>query len=211
MLRVSQLGKRYRANGKEFWALRGVDLEVDLGDRLGITGPNGSGKSTLLKLLARVTRPSEGKIVLGGRTSALLEVGTGFHHELTGRENIFLSGAILGMAKREVRRHFDAIVAFSEIEPFLDIPAKRFSSGMFLRLAFSIMAHLQSEILIIDEILAMGDAAFQERCLDKMFELSDRGRAIIFVSHDRAKIDRLCNRVVAMNRGRLDVGQMALQ
>ena len=211
MIRMKKVGKRYRVEGHAFWALRDVDLEVQAGETLGIIGPNGSGKSTLLKLLARVTRPSEGIIELNGRVGALLEVGTGFHHELTGRENIFLSGAILGMSKKEVKRHFDEIVAFSEIESFLETPVKRYSSGMFLRLAFSIMAHLKSEILIIDEILAVGDRPFQEKCFAKMREVADEGRAVLFVSHDETKVEKLCSRIVQMHEGNLSECQAALQ
>jgi len=203
MIEMKKVGKCYLVEGKPFWALRNVDLEVDAGETLGVIGLNGSGKSTLLKLLARVTQPTEGEIELGGRVGALLEVGTGFHHELTGQENVFLSGAILGMSKREVKRHFDEIVAFSGIESFLDIPVKRYSSGMFLRLAFSIMAHLRSEILIIDEILAVGDSAFQEKCFAKMRQVADEGRCVLFVSHDENKVERLCSRIVQMHEGTL--------
>ena len=205
------VGKRYQVEGKPFWAVRDLDLEVASGETLGIMGPNGSGKSTLLKLLARVTAPTEGTITYEGRVGALLEVGTGFHHELTGRENIFLSGAILGMGKKEVRRHFDAIVAFSEIEDFLDTPVKRYSSGMFLRLGFSIMAHLKSEILIIDEILSVGDQEFQEKCFAKMREVASEGRTLFFVSHDPTKIEAISDRTVLMEGGRLHACQPALQ
>lgn len=205
------VGKRYQVEGKPFWAVRDLDLEVASGETLGIMGPNGSGKSTLLKLLARVTAPTEGTITYEGRVGALLEVGTGFHHELTGRENIFLSGAILGMGKKEVRRHFDAIVAFSEIEDFLDTPVKRYSSGMFLRLGFSIMAHLKSEILIIDEILSVGDQEFQEKCFAKMREVASEGRTLLFVSHDPTKIEAISDRTVLMEGGRLHACQPALQ
>lgn len=211
MIRMQGVGKRYQVEGKPFWAVRDLDLEVASGETLGIMGPNGSGKSTLLKLLARVTAPTEGTITYEGRVGALLEVGTGFHHELTGRENIFLSGAILGMGKKEVRRHFDAIVAFSEIEDFLDTPVKRYSSGMFLRLGFSIMAHLKSEILIIDEILSVGDQEFQEKCFAKMREVASEGRTLLFVSHDPTKIEAISDRTVLMEGGRLHACQPALQ
>lgn len=211
MIRMQGVGKRYQVEGKPFWAVRDLDLEVDSGETLGIMGPNGSGKSTLLKLLARVTAPTEGTIAYEGRVGALLEVGTGFHHELTGRENIFLSGAILGMGKKEVRRHFDAIVAFSETEDFLDTPVKRYSSGMFLRLGFSIMAHLKSEILIIDEILSVGDQEFQEKCFAKMREVASEGRTLLFVSHDPTKIKAVSDRTVLMEGGRIHACQPALQ
>jgi lipopolysaccharide transport system ATP-binding protein len=211
MIRMQRVGKQYQVEGKPFWAVRDLDLEVESAQTLGIIGSNGSGKSTLLKLLARVTPPTKGTIVYEGRVGALLEVGTGFHHELTGRENIFLSGAILGMGKKEVRRHFDAIVAFSEIEDFLDTPVKRYSSGMFLRLGFAIMAHLKSEILIIDEILAVGDQEFQEKCFAKMREVAFEGRTILFVSHNLQKIEEISDRIVLMEGGRLNAYQTALQ
>lgn len=211
MIQVRNLGKQYRIEGSPFWALRHLNLEVAPGVALGITGSNGSGKSTLLKLLARVTRPTEGTIELGGRVGALLEVGTGFHHELTGRENVYLSGAILGMGKAEVKRHFDEIVAFSEIEPFLDTPVKRYSSGMFLRLGFSIMAHLRAEILLVDEILSVGDGPFQKKCLSKMRAVVQGGKTVIFVSHEREKIDILCDRVITMHEGSIIESKAGLQ
>jgi lipopolysaccharide transport system ATP-binding protein len=186
---------------EEFWALRGLDLEVPKGQRLGIIGRNGAGKSTLLKLLSRITDPSEGRISLRGRVASLLEVGTGFHPELSGRENIFLNGAILGMRRPEVRAKFDAIVAFAEVERFLDTPVKRYSSGMYMRLAFAVAAHLEPEILIVDEVLAVGDAAFQKKCLGKMAEIGDSGRTLIFVSHQMNAVERLCNRCLVLESG----------
>ena len=170
---------------EEFWALKNVSFEAKHGEVLGIIGRNGAGKSTLLKILSRITEPTRGRVQLRGRISSLLEVGTGFHPELTGRENIFLNGAILGMTQREIRKKFDEIVAFAEIEKFLDTPVKRYSSGMYVRLAFAVAAHLEPEILIIDEVLAVGDAEFQKKCLGKMDEVSrSHGRTVLFVSHN---------------------------
>jgi len=186
-----------------FWALSELNLEVYAGEAIGVVGANGSGKSTLLKLLSRVTWPTTGQIDLFGRVGALLEVGTGFHPDLTGRENIFLCGAILGMEKKEIAQRFDEIVAFSEVETFLDTPVKRFSSGMFLRLAFSVMSHLNSEILIVDEIIAVGDQEFQKKCVCKMQEILTEGRTIFFVSHQMEKIRALCSRVLWLENGKL--------
>jgi len=186
-----------------FWALRDINLDVNPGERLGIVGCNGAGKSTLLKILSRITEPSEGRVRLYGRVGSLLEVGTGFHGELTGRENIYLNGAILGMKHAEIARNFDAIVAFAEVERFLNIPVKRYSSGMYMRLAFAVAAHLQPEILIVDEVLAVGDAAFQRKCLGKMSEVSRDGRTIIFVSHNMSAVQNLCSRVVWLAGGRV--------
>ena len=200
MIEVDGLGKLY---GQNLWALQNLTLYIAPGEKVGCVGPNGSGKSTFLQLVSRVIWPTTGRIKLGGRVGALLEVGTGFHHELTGRENIYLSGAILGMHRREVKSHFDAIVDFSGVEAFLDIPVKRYSSGMFLRLAFAIMAHLNSAILIIDEIMSVGDQHFQEKCLCKMRELAEGGRTIILVSHDQSLIDSFCTRVITLKQGRL--------
>jgi lipopolysaccharide transport system ATP-binding protein len=183
------------------WALRDVDLEVRSGEVLGIVGRNGAGKSTLLKVLSRVTHPTTGRAELAGRVGALLEVGTGFHAELTGRENIFLNGAILGMRKADIRRQFDAIVDFAEIERFLDTPVKRYSSGMYMRLAFSIAAHFEPEILIVDEVLAVGDAAFQKKCLGKMGSVAEEGRTILFVSHNMPAVQALCDRAVWLHQG----------
>ncbi|MBP7074082.1 MAG: ABC transporter ATP-binding protein [Rhabdochlamydiaceae bacterium] len=195
-----ELSKSY---DREFWALQNINFAIEPGETLGIIGTNGSGKSTLLKILARVTWPTTGRIEIYGRISALLEVGTGFHLELTGRENIFLSGAMLGMKRQEVSKHFDEIVAFSGVEKFLDTPVKRYSSGMFLRLAFSIMAHLKNEILIIDEILAVGDAQFQAKCIDKIQSIVKEGRTIIFVSHQFAKVRSLCKQTLWIKEGQL--------
>ena len=186
-----------------FWALRDVNLDINQGDVIGIIGRNGAGKSTLLKILSRITSPTEGQVVLRGRLASLLEVGTGFHPELTGRENIFLNGAILGMRKAEIDRRFDEIVAFSEIEKFLDTPVKHYSSGMYVRLAFAVAAHLDPEILIVDEVLAVGDISFQKKCLGKMGEVSRGGRTVVFVSHNMAAVENLCTRGVVLHQGRL--------
>lgn len=187
---------------EEFWALRELELTIEQGDRVGIIGRNGAGKSTLLKVLSRITEPTTGRITIRGRVSSLLEVGTGFHPELTGRENIYLNGAILGMTKAEIRGKFDEIVAFSEIERFLDTPVKRYSSGMHVRLAFSVAAHLDPEILIVDEVLAVGDAAFQRKCLGKMGEAGREGRTVLFVSHNMSAVRQLCERGVVLDGGR---------
>jgi lipopolysaccharide transport system ATP-binding protein len=187
---------------EEFWALKNISFEVKRGEVLGIIGRNGAGKSTLLKILSHITEPTEGRILLGGRVASLLEVGTGFHPELTGRENIFLNGAILGMTQREIRRKFDEIVAFAEVEKFLDTPVKHFSSGMYVRLAFAVAAHLDPEILIVDEVLAVGDAEFQKKCLGKMGEVSrQEGRTVLFVSHNLAAIAELTDRALLLNSG----------
>jgi lipopolysaccharide transport system ATP-binding protein len=194
-----------RAQTKEdFWALRDVSFEVKEGEVIGIIGRNGAGKSTLLKILSRITDPTEGRIKIKGRVASLLEVGTGFHPELTGRENIFLNGAILGMHRSEIRKKFDEIVAFAEIEKFLDTPVKRYSSGMYVRLAFAVAAHLEPEILIVDEVLAVGDAEFQKKCLGKMGEVAKGGRTIIFVSHDMRNITRLCDKGLLLESGKIE-------
>jgi lipopolysaccharide transport system ATP-binding protein len=191
---------------EEFWALKDVGFEVKQGDRLGIIGRNGAGKSTLLKILSRITEPTAGKIRIKGRIASLLEVGTGFHHELTGRENIFLNGAILGMSRAEIKRKFDDIVDFSGVEKFLDTPVKRYSSGMYVRLAFSVAAHLEPEILVVDEVLAVGDEEFQKKCLGKMKDVSsDDGRTVLFVSHNMGIIAQLCNKALLLNKGSLEV------
>jgi lipopolysaccharide transport system ATP-binding protein len=192
------------AKHSEIWALRDINLEVGQGEALGLIGHNGAGKSTLLKILSRITEPTEGRVLLHGRVASLLEVGTGFHPELTGRENIFLNGAILGMSREEIRRNFDAIVAFSEIEQFIDTPVKRFSSGMYVRLAFAVAAHLTPEILLVDEVLAVGDIDFQRRCLGRMNEVARSGRTVVFVSHNLASIESLCSRTVLMSRGHVE-------
>jgi lipopolysaccharide transport system ATP-binding protein len=188
---------------EELWALKDIDLEVQQGERVGIIGCNGAGKSTLLKILSRITEPTIGRVRIKGRVSSLLEVGTGFHPELTGRENIFLNGAILGMTRQEIKQRFDEIVAFAELEKFLDTPVKRYSGGMYVRLAFAVAAHLEPEILLVDEVLAVGDAAFQKKCLGKMENVAQRGRTVLFVSHNMAAISSLCTRTVIMEEGRL--------
>lgn len=191
-------------NGQQtLWALRNVNLEIGQGELVGIIGHNGAGKSTLLKILSRVTKPTTGEVELFGRIGSLLEVGTGFHPDLTGRENIFLSGAILGMRRTEIERKFDEIVAFSELEKFIETSVKWYSSGMYVRLAFSVAAHLEPEILMMDEVLAVGDAAFQQKCMDKMREIRQQGRTILFVSHDMAAITRLCKRAVLIEHGEI--------
>jgi len=188
---------------EEFWALNDVSFEVKRGEVLGIIGHNGAGKSTLLKILSRITEPTRGRVVICGRVASLLEVGTGFHQELTGRENIYLNGAILGMSRAEIRGKFDEIVAFAEIEKFLDTPVKRYSSGMYVRLAFAVAAHLEPEILLVDEVLAVGDAEFQKKCLGKVGEISSSGRTVLFVSHNMAAIRDLCERTVLFSRGEI--------
>lgn len=187
----------------EFWALKNVSFEVQKGEVIGIIGRNGAGKSTLLKILSRITPPTEGKIEMRGRVASLLEVGTGFNPELTGRENIYLNGAILGMSKKEINEKFDQIVEFSEIGKFLDTPVKRYSSGMYVRLAFSVAAHLEPEILIIDEVLAVGDAAFQEKCLGKINEVSKGGRTVLFVSHNMVAVEKLCKKSIFLENGKI--------
>jgi lipopolysaccharide transport system ATP-binding protein len=188
---------------EEFWALQDVNFTIQQGDRVGVVGRNGAGKSTLLKVLSRITEPTSGSIKIRGRVASLLEVGTGFHPELTGRENIFLNGAILGMSKAEIRRKFDEIVDFAEVEKFLDTPVKRYSSGMYVRLAFAVAAHLEPEILIVDEVLAVGDAQFQSKCLGKMQDVSQGGRTVLFVSHNMAAIRQLCSSSLLMHQGQL--------
>lgn len=186
---------------EEFWALRDVSFEVKQGDVIGIIGHNGAGKSTLLKILTRITEPTEGRVTIRGRVASLLEVGTGFHSELTGRENIYLNGAILGMAREEIRQKFDEIVAFAEVESFLDTPVKRYSSGMYVRLAFAVAAHLEPEILIVDEVLAVGDAQFQKKCLARMSEVAKNGRTVLFVSHNMVAVRNLCSRAILLSHG----------
>lgn len=199
---VGQKNDKTPAN-ENFWALRDVSLEINHGDVVGLIGRNGSGKSTLLKILSRITEPTEGRAQVYGRVGSLLEVGTGFHPELTGRENIYLSGAILGMKEKEITRHFDEIVAFAEIEPFLDTPVKRYSSGMYVRLAFSVAAHMETEILLVDEVLAVGDVAFQKKCLGKMSQVNRSGRTVLFVSHNMSAVENLCARAVVLQDGRV--------
>jgi lipopolysaccharide transport system ATP-binding protein len=188
---------------KEFWALKDINFTVNKGDRIGIIGHNGAGKSTLLKLFSRITVPTEGSIEVQGRISSLLEVGTGFHQELTGRENIYLNGAILGMTHSEIESKFNDIVEFSEIGDFLDTPVKRYSSGMYVRLAFAVAAHLDPDILIVDEVLAVGDAKFQQKCLGKMENVAGEGRTILYVSHNMITVQQLCNRVIVIDHGKI--------
>jgi lipopolysaccharide transport system ATP-binding protein len=188
---------------EEIWAVRDVSFELRDGDRLGLIGRNGAGKSTLLKILSRITEPSAGRVTLHGNVASLLEVGTGFHPELTGRENVYLNGTILGMRRAEISRKFDEIVAFAEVEKFLDTPVKRYSSGMYVRLAFAVAAHLEQDILLVDEVLAVGDAAFQKKCMTKMGAVAREGRTIVFVSHNLAAIEQLCTTAIWLDRGRM--------
>ncbi len=192
-----------RATHEEFWALHDVSFTVERGEVVGVIGKNGAGKSTLLKILSRITEPTGGSAEIYGRVGTLLEVGTGFHPELTGRENTFLNGAILGMRREEIARKFDEIVAFSEVEQFIDTPVKHYSSGMYLRLAFAVAAHLEPEILVVDEVLAVGDAAFQRKCLGKMGEIANQGRTVLFVSHSMGAVRGLCNRAIWLEGGRV--------
>lgn len=218
-IRIEGLGKKYRRgvehygslierlrrghSGEEFWALKDVSFEVKQGEVLGIIGRNGAGKSTLLKILSRITRPTTGQAEISGRVGSLLEVGTGFHPELTGRENIYLNGAILGMKKAEIDRKFDEIVAFAEVEKFIDTPVKRYSSGMYVRLAFAVAAHLETEIMLVDEVLAVGDTAFQKKCLGKMGDVVKEGRTVLFVSHNMRSISNLTQHCIWIERGRI--------
>ncbi len=232
VIRVERLSKRYRVGGRvenhrrlgealgelaraafrplrgnaadeTFWALKDVSFEVSRGEVLGIVGRNGAGKSTLLKVLSRITEPTEGRAELRGRVASLLEVGTGFHGELSGRENVYLNGTFLGMRKREIDQKFDAIVAFSEVDRFIDTPVKRYSSGMYVRLAFAVAAHLEPEILLVDEVLAVGDAEFQRKCLGKMNDIAKEGRTVLFVSHNMAAIQKLCSSAILLREGRV--------
>ena len=195
--------RRDRRTKEKIWALRDVSFEVAAGEVVGVIGRNGAGKSTLLKVLSRITEPTEGRVELRGRVGSLLEMGTGFHLELTGRENIYLSGAILGMKRAEIVQRFDEIVAFAEIERFLDTPVKHYSTGMYLRLAFAVAAHLEPEILLVDEVLAVGDAAFQKKCLGKMGDVARSGRTVLFVSHNMAAVQRLCSQTMVLRFGSL--------
>lgn len=201
---IAALFRRFTATGSnDFWALRDVTLDIEAGEVLGIIGPNGAGKSTLLKLISRITVPTEGRITLRGQVGSLLEVGTGFHPELTGRDNVYLNGAILGMSRREIDAAFDAIVEFAGVARFLDTPVKRYSTGMFVRLGFAVAAHLRCDILLVDEVLAVGDARFQQRCLEKMDDVTQDGRTVVFVSHQMSSIRNLCRRVVWLDDGRV--------
>jgi len=210
--KVKSFGGLFSRNGKvedptheDFWALKDVSFEIKQGDRVGIIGRNGAGKSTLLKILSRITEPTSGKISIRGRVASLLEVGTGFHPELTGRENVYLNGAILGMDRSDIKRKFDEIVAFAEVEKFLDTPVKRYSSGMYVRLAFAVAAHLEPEILIVDEVLAVGDAQFQKKCLGKMEDVGKEGRTVLFVSHNMATVTTLCQRAIWLVDGQVNL------
>ena len=201
--KVGDAVRTQAGNGNRIWALRDVDFRIETGEVVGLVGENGAGKSTLLKILSRITMPTKGRIELHGRVGSLLEVGTGFHPELTGRENVFLNGAILGMTRSEIQRKFDDIVEFSGVERFMDTPVKRYSSGMRVRLAFAIAAHLEPEILLVDEVLAVGDAAFQKRCLGKLDEVSKEGRTVIFVSHHMSAVATLCKRAILLKDGQV--------
>jgi lipopolysaccharide transport system ATP-binding protein len=199
--RLAERKGQKRISQEDFLALQDISFEIEQGERLGIIGRNGAGKSTLLKLLSRITAPSQGRILLKGRVGSLLEVGTGFHPELTGRENIFLNGAILGMSRQEIKKKFDEIVEFAEVERFLDTPVKRYSSGMYVRLAFAVAAHLEPEILLVDEVLAVGDAKFQKKCINKLQENSDQGKTVLFVSHNMGALESLCQRAIWLDKG----------
>ena len=208
-LKIGETNDRSSKGQSEYvWSLKDINFEIEQGDAVGIIGRNGAGKSTLLKLLSKVTKPTTGKIYTNGRIASLLEVGTGFHPEMTGRENIYLNGAILGMTRKEITRKFDEIVDFSGVERYIDTPVKRYSSGMYVRLAFAVAAHLESEILIVDEVLAVGDAEFQKKCLGKMGDVSKgEGRTVLFVSHDMSAVHRLCNQAIALQYGKIfDIG-----
>jgi len=190
---------------QEFWALKNVSFEISKGEVVGLIGPNGAGKSTLLKVISRITSPTSGEVVIRGRTGSLLEVGTGFQQELTGRENVYLNGAILGMTRKEINRKFAEIVEFSEMQKFLDTPVKHYSSGMYMRLAFSVAAHLDSEIMIVDEVLAVGDTQFQKKCLKKIRSITeDEGRTVLFVSHNMSIVESLCKRSLFINKGSIE-------
>jgi len=199
----AKLGGPSLGENQEFWALKGVSFEVNAGDTLGIVGRNGSGKSTLLKILSRLTTPSRGTVRIDTTVASLLEMGTGFHPDLSGRENVYLNGAILGMRRRQIDGLLDEIVGFAELEPFIDTPVKRYSSGMYIRLAFAIAAHLDSEILLLDEILSVGDISFQAKCITKMKQISQSGRTILFVSHGRAQVEAICQRAILLENGEL--------
>lgn len=198
-----ELFSGHQLKKEKFWALKDLNLDVNQGEVIGIIGRNGSGKSTLLKVLSRIVEPTEGEVVMKGRVASLLEVGTGFHPELTGRENVYFNGAILGMSRKEIKLKFDEIVAFSEVEKFLDTPVKFYSSGMYVRLAFAVAAHLDPDILIVDEVLAVGDAAFQKKCLGKMKDVAGEGRTVLFVSHNLGTVQQLCNKCIVMAKGKI--------
>jgi lipopolysaccharide transport system ATP-binding protein len=206
-----QAAQEHASSEEEFWALKDVSFEIRRGERVGIIGRNGAGKSTLLKILSRITEPTTGRVEIRGRVASLLEVGTGFHPELTGRENIYLNGAILGMTQREIRSKFDEIVDFAEVEKFLDTPVKRYSSGMYVRLAFAVAAHLEPEILVVDEVLAVGDAGFQRKCLGKMNDVARQGRTVLFVSHNMQALASLCSRAIILKSGQITLSNLTLQ
>lgn len=197
------IGSKNYNRGEKFYALKDVSFEVNTGDTLGIIGNNGAGKSTLLKLISRITAPSDGKIYLNGKVSSLLEVGTGFHPDLTGRENVYMNGAILGMKKKEIDQKLDEIIDFSEIRDFIDTPVKRYSSGMYVKLAFAVASHLNSEIIIMDEILAVGETPFQIKCINKMKEIANSGKTVLYVSHNLNTVKQLCNRCIVLDKGKL--------
>jgi lipopolysaccharide transport system ATP-binding protein len=200
---LGRLGLNGDSGPETFWALKNVTFQINKGEVVGIIGPNGAGKSTLLKILNRITTPTSGGADIYGRIGALLEVGTGFHPELTGRENVFMNGAILGMRRNEIRTKFDEIIEFAGVAKFLDVPVKRYSSGMYVRLAFAVAAHLEAEILLVDEVLAVGDMEFQKKCLGKMHDVSQAGKTVIFISHGMEAISRLCPRAIWLHQGRL--------
>src|SRR5215210_5516603 len=193
-----------RKRREDFWALRDISFDVQRAEALGIIGHNGAGKSTILKLLSRITTPTHGEIMINGRLSALIEVGSGFHPELTGRENIFLNGSILGMFRREISKKLDSIVEFAELRQFIDTPVKRYSSGMYVRLGFSIAAHLDPDVLLLDEVLAVGDAAFQQKCIQRIIELKKSGTTLVFISHDLRAVQKLCDRVILLKSGQIE-------
>src|SRR5215470_13398718 len=203
-LRTSLWESLFQRRQEEFWALHEVSFQVERGEALGIIGHNGAGKSTILKLLSRITVPSAGELMINGRLSALIEVGSGFHPELTGRENIYLNGSILGMMRREITKKLDSIVDFAELRQFIDTPVKRYSSGMYVRLGFSIAAHLNPDILLLDEVLAVGDAAFQRKCIQRITELKKNGTTIVFISHDLRAVQQLCDRVILLKKGQIE-------
>ena len=207
----NRLARRNGGDKDSFWALRDVNFDVQPGEVIGIIGPNGAGKSTLLKILSRITKPTTGKADIYGRVGSLLEIGTGFHPDLSGRENIFLNAAILGMKRAEIKQKFDEIIAFSEIEQFLDMPVKYYSTGMYLRLAFSVAVHLEPDVLILDEVLAVGDARFQVKCQERMTQVHSEGRTVFFVSHNMDAIKRICNRVFLVKAGSLTEGSDMLE
>lgn len=203
IVQAGQINRHRPETGKTIWALNDVSFEVHPGETVGVVGRNGAGKSTLLKVLSRIVKPTAGEVDIDGRLGSLLEIGTGFHPDLTGRENVYLNGAIIGMKRSEIRRKFDEIVAFAEVEEFLETPVKHYSSGMHMRLAFAVAAHFEPEILILDEVLSVGDAAFQEKCYRKMQDVIRGGRTIFFVSHDSSSVQRLCSRALLIKQGRL--------